>query len=72
MNAIRSFLLLMYRNTLGLPLGIKMLAFASALVYALTRFGFSHSSAWALSLAVVILCACLVLKFPKLIGNSNE
>lgn len=71
MNALKSFGLLIYYNTLGLPHGIKMLFSAAALAVVLQAISLSSQMSWAIALAVIISLACLSTKFPNLIGKPK-
>ena len=71
MTYLKNIALLIYGNTLGLPLGIKMLFSAAAIVVTAQFFGLASQLSWGIALSIVIVVACAVIKFPTLIGKSK-
>ena len=71
MSQFKNLAMLIYGNTIGLPMGIKMLFIAAAFAIAMQYAGASSQISWALALACVILTTCLVTKFRVLTGKQR-
>ena len=71
MTYLKNIALLIYGNTLALPLGIKMLFSASVIAVAAQALGLTSQFSWAIALFFVIITTCVFTKFPTLIGKSK-
>ena len=71
MTYLKNIALLIYGNTLGLPLGVKMLFSAAAIAVTAQFFGLASQFSWAIALFIVIVVTCSMIKFPTLIGKSK-
>jgi len=71
MQNIALFFKLMWNNTKGLPLGIKLFCVASILVVLLKCYGLSSDVSWSIALFVVIgfVCTKKIIYAKKVIGD---
>ncbi len=71
MSLIKSIAMLIYGNTLRLPVSIKMLFVTAVFAVVMQYAAVSSQISWSLALAIVISTTCLVTKFRKLTGKQR-